>query len=406
MSLAPVLRGDWLRAPQGLAPIAGGSVTSPPGFRAAGVSCGLKASGALDLGILVAPGPVSSALVDTASALPSAPVIRNRGLDRSALRAVVVNAGAANAATGSPGLEDAHLMAARAAARLGIDASRIAVCSTGTIGDRIDLGLTDRGIDAAAAALAEGGGADFGRAICTTDRAPKGGAFRLGLEGGAVTIGAAAKGAGMIRPDMATMLAYVTTDAPVPADELQTIVTAAAADSFNRISVDAQMSPSDTLLVMAGGGEGVLTGADRDRFARALTTVCRWLAIQMVKDGEGSEHAVRVVVSGARDAPEAETVARAVGESSLVKTAINGRDPNWGRVSQAVGQALAGSVGPVAEPVVSVDGVPYASAEAVAVLARAEYDLEVALDRGEAGAELWVSDLGHAYVTINAEYHT
>ncbi len=126
----------------------------------------------------------------------------------------------------------------------------------------------------------------------------------------------------------------------------------------------------------------------------------------MVKDGEGADHAVRVVVRGARDEQEAEAVARAVGESTLVKTAINGRDPNWGRVSQAVGQALAGSVGPVAEPVVSVDGVPYAAAEAVEVLAREEYDLEVALDRGEGGAEIWVSDLGHGYVTINAEYHT
>ena len=406
MSLAPVLRGDWLRAPDGLAPLPGGTVTSPAGFRAAGVACGLKASGALDLGILVAPEPVASALVNTASALPSAPVIRNRGLDRAALRAVVVNAGAANAATGSPGLEDAHLMAARAAAGLGIDAARIAVCSTGTIGDRIDLGLTDRGIDAAAAALSPAGGADFGRAICTTDRAPKGGAFRLALESGEVTIGAAAKGAGMIRPDMATMLAYVTTDARLAADELQRIVVAAAADSFNRISVDAQMSPSDTLLVMAGGGGETLVGADRDRFAAALTAVCRWLAIQMVKDGEGAEHAVRVVVTGARDDDEAERVARAVGESSLVKTAINGRDPNWGRVTQAVGQALAGSVDAVAEPAVSVDGVPYASAEAVAVLGREEYDLEVALDRGAGAAEVWVSDLGHAYVTINAEYHT
>ncbi len=221
-----------------------------------------------------------------------------------------------------------------------------------------------------------------------------------------MTIGAAAKGAGMIRPDMATMLAYVTTDAVVAPEDLQAITAAAAADSFNRISVDAQMSPSDTLLVMAGAGGAPLHGADRDRFAAALTAVCRWLAIQMVKDGEGSEHAVRVVVSGARDDAEAEAVARAVGESSLVKTAVNGRDPNWGRVSQAVGQALAGAVDPVMEPVVSVDGVPYAAAEAAEVLAREEYDLEVALGRGDSGAELWVSDLGHAYVTINAEYHT
>jgi glutamate N-acetyltransferase/amino-acid N-acetyltransferase len=349
---------------------------------------------------------VTSAFVDTANALPSAPVIRNRSLDRARLRAVLVNAGKANAATGSPGLEDAHAMARRAAAGLGLDEGEVAVCSTGTIGERIDLGIAGPGIDRAVAALSSAGGTDFGRAICTTDRAPKGGAFRLALGAGEITIGAAAKGAGMIRPDMATMLAYVTTDACLAPEDLQAIVAAAAAESFNRISVDAQMSPSDTLLVMAGAGGPALHGADRDTFAAALTAVCRWLAIQMVKDGEGSEHAVRVVVTGARDPAEAEAVARAAGESSLVKTAINGRDPNWGRISQSVGQALAGSIEPVSEPIVSVDGIPFASQEAIEVLARQEYDLEVALGRGEGTAELWVSDLGHAYVTINAEYHT
>ena len=181
---------------------------------------------------------------------------------------------------------------------------------------------------------------------------------------------------------------------------------AAAAGSFNRISVNGQMSPSDTLLVMAGGDGAPLAGGDRDRLAHGLEAVCRWLAIQMVKDGEGAGHAVRVVVSGARDAAEAETVARAVGDSPLVKTAIFGEDPNWGRVSQVVGMALAGASGPVHEPVVTVDGVPYASAGAPEVLAREEYDLEVALGRGDAGAHVWVSDLGHGYITINAEYHT
>ena len=406
MSLPPVIRTDWLGAPEGLAPIPGGSVSTTPGFHAAGIACGLKPSSVLDLGVLFALGPVASAFVDTTSALPAAPVIRNRTLDRSRLRAVVVNSGKANAATGSPGLEDAHAMARRAAAALGVDEGQVAVCSTGTIGERIDLGIAGPGIDRAVGALSADGGADFGRAICTTDRAPKGGAFSLALGQGEITIGAAAKGAGMIRPDMATMLAYVTTDAALDPDDLAGMVAAAAADSFNRISVDAQMSPSDTLLVMAGGSGTALTGADRDLFAAALTAVCRWLAIQMVKDGEGSEHAVRVLVRGARDGAEANAVARAVGESTLVKTAINGRDPNWGRISQSVGQALAGSIDPVSEPVVSVDGVSFASAEAIEVLAREEYDLEVALGRGDGAAELWVSDLGHAYVTINADYHT
>ena len=238
------------------------------------------------------------------------------------------------------------------------------------------------GIDEAAQALSAGGGAGFNRAICTTDRWPKGGAFRLALNGREVTIGAAAKGAGMIFPSMATMLAYVTVNAPVAAGELQAMTAAAAAGSFNRISVDGQMSPSDTLLVMAAGDGAPVAGGDRDRLAHGLEAVCRWLAIQMVKDGEGAAHAVRVVVSGARDRAEAETVARAVGDSPLVKTAIFGEDPNWGRVSQAVGMALAGAGGPAHEPVVTVNGVPNASEGAIEVLAREEYDLQVALGIG------------------------
>jgi glutamate N-acetyltransferase/amino-acid N-acetyltransferase len=402
----PVERDDWVRAPDGLEPVAGGSVTTTPGFRAAGVACGLKASGALDLGILAADGPVVSALVDTRNALPSAPVTRNRGLDRAGIRAVVVNAGSANAATGSPGLDDADAMARRATARLGMLPEEVAVCSTGTIGDRIDLEVAGPGIDAAAAALSPAGGPGFGQAICTTDRAPKGGAFRLALAGREVPIGAAAKGAGMIAPSMATMLAYLTVGAPAGPEELQEMTAQAAAGSFNRISVDGQMSPSDTLLVMAGGEGPALAGGDRDRLAAALGAVCRWLAIQMVRDGEGAEHAVRVVVEGARDGDEAERVARAVADSPLVKTAIFGRDPNWGRLSQAVGAALVGAPGPVPEPVITVDGAPSASPGAAEALAREEYDLGVALGRGGASAELWACDLGHEYVRINAEYHT
>ena len=182
LSLPPVVRDDWIAAPQGLVPVPGGSVTSPAGFRAAGVACGLKPSGALDLGLLRSVAPGASALVDTASALPSAPVRHNRGLDRARIRAVVVNAGTANAATGSPGLDDARAMAARAAARLGLDPGEVAVSSTGTIGDRIDMGMVGPGIDEAAQALSAGGGAGFNRAICTTDRWPKGGAFRLAAE--------------------------------------------------------------------------------------------------------------------------------------------------------------------------------------------------------------------------------
>jgi glutamate N-acetyltransferase/amino-acid N-acetyltransferase len=184
-------------------------------------------------------------------------------------------------------------------------------------------------------------------------------------------------------------------------------MTAAAADtSFNRISVDGQLSPSDTLLVFARGAGAPLAGADRDRLAEGLAAVCRWLALQMVRDGEGAEHAVRVLVQGARDPLEAERVARAVADSPLVKTAIFGRDPNWGRITQAAGAALIGAPGEVPEPAIFVDEVPYASEAAREVLARDEYDLRIDLGRGAAAAELWGCDLGHEYVRINAEYHT
>jgi glutamate N-acetyltransferase / amino-acid N-acetyltransferase len=385
-------------------------VTSPEGFAAGAAACGLKPSGALDVGLLRGPDRGFSALVDTTNALPSAPVLHTRSLDTSGLRGVVVNAGNANAATGSPGLEDARVMGAHAAGLLGLEAGQVAVSSTGTVGERLDLERVRRGIADARRALRPEGGPDFARAICTTDREPKAGAFRLTLPGGdAITIGAAAKGAGMISPRMATMLAYVTTDAELAPPDLAGATLSAARASFNRISVDGQMSPSDTLLVLAVGREasaGPLVGEDREAFAAGLAAVCRWLAIQMVKDGEGAEHVMRVVVREAADAEEAETVARAVGDSPLVKTAAFGRDPNWGRISQAVGAALAGRGGAPAELRVAFDGVPGGDPAVADVLARPEYDLEVSLGRGAGEATLWASDLTHAYVTLNAEYHT
>ncbi|HWH15905.1 MAG TPA: bifunctional glutamate N-acetyltransferase/amino-acid acetyltransferase ArgJ [Miltoncostaeaceae bacterium] len=405
-AFAPVLREDWLEAPEGLVAVPEGTATTTPGFVAAATACGLKPSGDLDLGLLRSVPPAVSALVDTVNALPSAPVRLNRTRPRGGLQAVLVNAGTANAATGSPGLEDARAMAARAAAGAGLPEEAVAVCSTGTIGERLDLDRVLPAVDAVAGRLAPDGGGDFGRAICTTDAWPKGGAFRLSLGAGEVTIGIAGKGAGMIRPTMATMLAFVTTDAAVAAEDLAAATRSAAARAFNRISVDGQMSPSDTLLVLANGAGPPLTGADLVRFGDGLAAVCRWTAIQMVKDGEGAEHAVRVVVRGARESGEAEAVARAVGESALVKTAVFGRDPNWGRISQAVGQALAARPGVPVDLRVSFDGVPAGDPALARVMERPEYDVEIDLGRGTAEYALWASDLGHAYVTLNAEYHT
>ena len=402
----PVVRQDWLGAPDGLALIPDGSVTTPGGFVAGGVACGLKASGARDLGVVRATRPAVSWLLDTTNALPSAPVRLNRTRDRSGFQAVVVNAGIANAATGPAGDRDARRMSELVAAELDLAPEQVVVSSTGVIGERLHMDRIAAGIPAVCAALSGDGGRAFNEAICTTDRAVKGGAFRLPLDRGVVQIGIAAKGAGMIRPTMATMLAYVTTDAAVAAADLEAITRRAGAGSFNRISVDGQMSPSDTLLVMASGGGPPLSGDDLGRVADAILAVCRWAAIQIVKDGEGAEHAVRVMVRDARDADEAERVARAIGDSPLVKTAIFGRDPNWGRISQAVGHALAGAPELMYEPAVLLDGMQIGAAGARAVMALAEYDIEVALGRGGAQYDLWVSDLTHAYVTLNAEYHT
>ncbi|MEQ9336948.1 MAG: bifunctional ornithine acetyltransferase/N-acetylglutamate synthase, partial [Miltoncostaeaceae bacterium] len=290
-------------------------MAAPEGFVAAGVACGLKPSAALDIGVVASTRPSTSGMVDTTSALPAAPVVRNRGLDRGAIRAAVVNAGKANAATGMVGMEHAQAMGRRAAALLGVPEDRVVVNSTGTIGEYLDMDLVGPGIDAAVAALSDAGDAEFGRAICTTDRAPKGGAFRLETAAGPVTIGAAAKGAGMISPHMATMLAYLTTDAALAAEDLQRIAGSAARAGFNRISIDGQMSPSDTLLVMANGQGAPLTGADRDAVAGAVEAICRWLAIQMVKDGEGADHAVRLLVGGAADDAPAAPGARAGGHT-------------------------------------------------------------------------------------------
>ena len=398
-------RADWIGAPDGLTRVDGTGVTAPTGFRAAGVPAGLKGGGLLDLGLLVSDRPAASALVDTPSALPSAAVIYSRTLHAGSLRGVVVNSGCANAATGEQGIVDARAMGETAAAAAGVPVGSLAVCSTGIIGERLPMKALTAGVDAAAAALSQGGGMDFGEAIRTTDAFAKGGTFRLALAAGEVTIGAAAKGAGMIRPDMATMLAYVTTDACVLPDDLLALTRAAADGGFNRISVDGQMSPSDTLLVLANGEGPPLEGDDLALFGDALRAICRFLAILMVKDGEGAEHAVRVVVDGALDDAEAERVARAVGESALVRTAVYGRDANWGRVHQAVGQALAATGGHV-DFTLRFDGVLPDGAGIADVMARPEYEIQVGLGRGAARAELFASDLGHGYVTVNAEYRT
>ena len=392
--------------PSELERLAVGSVATPSGFVASGVACGLKESGNLDIGVLTSTRRSVSALVDTASALPSESVVHTRSLDRAHLQAVVVNAGNANAATGPQGIEDAAAIGATVARELGCDPGQVAVCSTGVIGERFKMPVVTAGARAAASAVSRDGGPAFGQAICTTDRAPKGGAFRLRLPSGEYAIGAAAKGAGMISPNMATMLAYVTTDAPLDSRVLQPLVKQAAAESFNRISVDGQMSPSDTLLVMANGEGPQLIGAEAELFGKALRAICRWLALQIVRDGEGAEHVVRLLVHGGKDDAEAEHVGRAVANSPLIKAAVYGRDANWGRLSQAIGASLAGTPGPPPVPSVTFDGLAPSDPGIADVMAREEYEMHIGLGRGEGLSEIFFCDLTHAYVSINADYRT
>jgi len=378
-------RSRWVEAPDAVDELDPGRLA--PGFRASGVACGLKPSGSPDLGIVVCDdAPAGSAALFTSNAAAAAPVRVTRERCRlGALRAVVVNSGNANAATGAAGLADAGAMQERAAALLGLDPASVAVASTGVIGVPLPMERVEAGIEAAAAALSEEGGDDLARAILTTDRGPK----RCTVRAGGVTVSAQAKWAGMTQPGLATMLCFVQPDAILP-DPHQAL-RAAVAGSFERITVDGQQSTNDAVFLQASG----LAGRELPR--GLLDAVMLQLALDLVADGEGATRVGRVEVSEAATDGEAVRVARAVANSPLVKTAFFGRDPNWGRVVQAAGMALAGE---------DVDlGPTDVDASELGVDA-AEAEIAVRLGRGESAAHVYFSDLTHAYVELNAEYTT
>jgi glutamate N-acetyltransferase/amino-acid N-acetyltransferase len=359
-----------------------------PGFRAGGAHCGLKGGGKTDVGLIVCDAEeVSSALLLTRNASAAAPIrVCREVTDRGRVRAAVVNSGNANAETGRKGYDDAFQMCRRAADVLELDTASVAVAETGTIGVPLPIDNVLIGIDEAARGLSATGGGAFSDAIVTTDRWPK----RCTLRAGGVTLSAQAKGAGMIEPGFATMLCFVQTDAVV-ADPDAALRDAVAA-SFERITVDGQMSTNDTVLLQASGTSGALLPAG------LLDAVLLQLAIEIVADGEGAARVGRVEVSGAASAAEAERVARAIANSPLVKTALFGRDPNWGRIAQAAGQALAG------EDLEEIGAEAIDAAELGEDVAEAEIGLR--LQRGEHSAHVWFSDLGYEYVRINAEYTT
>ena len=408
------LRSRWVELPPYVTTRPG---SLPAGFRAAGVACGLKPSGDRDLGLLVCgETAATSAARFTRSGVLAAPVLLTR--ERSnlgGLRAVVVNSGNANAATGGRGLDEAARMQGAAAMAAGVDPSAVAVASTGVIGVQLDGSKVMRGLAQARGELSPDGGDEFAAAIRTTDAFAKDAALDVQLPSGTVRLCAQAKGAGMISPAFATMLCFVQTDAALSAETCDLLLGVCVKRSFDRISVDGQLSTNDTAILMASGASGVRVepeSEDELLFGQALDALLRHLALLIVRDGEGARRVGRVLVSGG-DEQAVALAARAVADSPLVKTALHGGDPNWGRIAQAVGGALRGSAPlPLDIWIGDVQVCARGSAidhDAVALAEAAtadEVDYTVALPGEGAQAELFFSDLSHEYVRINGEYTT
>ena len=383
-------------------------ITAPAGFRAAGVTAGLKESGKPDVALIVNDGPNHVAAgVYTTNRVVAWPVIWTRNaLSDGVAKAVVLNSGNANVAT-KGGMAVTEETAQRAAIGLGIEPTDVAVASTGVIGVSFTAEKLVSGVDAAVAALSRDGSEAAATAIMTTDTRPKQASLTDGY-----TIGGIAKGAGMIAPGMATMLAVVTTDADITADEAQAALSAAVETTFNRIDVDGCMSTNDTVLLLASGASGIRP--DADAFQAGLETVCADLARQMIGDAEGASHDIAVRVTKSATAEGALAVARAIARSNLFKCAIFGNDPNWGRIISAAG-TVPESIAPFdpADLAVIINGVPVARdgvdtgrRDEVDLSASREVIVELHLGSGEESAQIWTNDLTYDYVTENSAYTT
>ncbi|MHB0875922.1 MAG: bifunctional glutamate N-acetyltransferase/amino-acid acetyltransferase ArgJ [Anaerolineae bacterium] len=399
-----------------------GSITDVQGIRASGVRAGIKKkAGALDLALVLSDRPASCAGVFTTNRFQAAPVIYDRATiqaDPRGVRAIAINSGCANACTGPEGEEDARRMAALAGAAVGVDGSHVLVMSTGVIGKPLPMDRIESGVVLAAQALSDDGGHDAARAIMTTDTRPKEVAVRLSLGGHSVTVAGMAKGAGMISPNMATLLSTIVTDAAVAPAALDEMLRYAVGHSFNCVTVDGDMSTNDTLLLLANGaaGNAEIAGRDSDGYAdlcEAVTTVAVALAQAVAFDGEGATKRVTIEVKGGRSREEARQAAMSVAKSPLVKTAIYGRDANWGRVLCAVGYS-----GVPVEPAhvelwlgdlhLVKAGRPYDvdEARAAAILEKEDVTFTVDMGMGDACATVWTCDFSHEYVSINADYRT
>jgi glutamate N-acetyltransferase/amino-acid N-acetyltransferase len=382
------------------------SVTTPRGFRAAGVTAGLKVSGNPDLALVVNDGPeYAAAAVLTGNRVKAAPVVWTaQAVKDGRLEAVVLNSGGANACTGPEGFADTHRTAERVGETLGISAGDVAVCSTGLIGERLPLQRLLAGVEQAGKDLAADGGAAAARAIMTTDTRPKTASF----SGQGWSVGGMAKGAGMLAPGLATMLVVLTTDAVVSPKMLDRTLRAATRTTFDRIDSDGCMSTNDTVLLLASGASAITPGANE--LAAAVEEVCSDLARQLIGDAEGASHDIEITVLNAASEDDALEVARAVARNNLFKAAVFGQDPNWGRVLAAVGTTQA--VFEADQLDVSMNGVQVCRACGVGDdrsgvdLSAREVQVVIDLHAGPARATIWTNDLTHDYVHENSAYST
>lgn len=397
-----------------------GGITAPQGFKAAGVHAGIKKNGIEDIGIIYSTVPTAAAAKFTTNKMAAAPVLVSReAVSQGKVRAIVVNSGCANACTGDQGLTDARTMVHKTAELLNLNDYEVLVASTGVIGVPLPMDKITAGISQAAAALSENGYEAMLSAIMTTDTFPKSCAYKFTLGGKLCKIAGIAKGAGMIHPNMATMLSFITTDVAIAPDLLNQALSQAVELSYNMISVDGDTSTNDTVAVLANGqaGNKLIAAAGSQgyqEFYTALKTVCTELAQLVVRDGEGATKFLEINVTGAEHFADAKCAAMAIAKSPLVKTAFFGQDPNWGRILCAVGYSgaktqLDKTSLAIGDLTIVVDGhgvAGFETAKLKEIMAAKDIAITVNLGQGEAAATVWTCDFSYEYVKINGEYTT
>ena len=425
----PLVKPDAAASVEGLAILEGGGVSSARGFKAAGVHAGFRANPQrLDMALVVADEPCACAATFTQNVFCAAPIIVSRehldGVSYGTARALVVNSGVANAATGSKGVQTARSVAQIVARQVGCPSNEVMVASTGVIGVHLNLDTFEEGVPLAYDALGRQGGSDAAQAIMTTDTKPKEYAVSfkgddVGFPGCTFTVGGMCKGSGMIMPNMATMIACITTDVPVTSAAAREALKRAVDASFNKVTVDSDTSTNDCCFLFASGaaasqGSTFEPGTQAfELFERALHAVCQALARKMAADGEGATRLITVYVSGAANDEQADAAARTIANSPLVKTAIFGHDANWGRIAAAAGRSGAQfrqedvSIDIMGMPVLRAGlPIPFDEDEALRRFERPEIDINVDLGAGTSSTIIWTCDFSHDYVTINGDYRT